>query len=490
MKLPLLTCAIALALSAQAQTPQLVSDIFAGTSSSTPRNLAVANGKLLFSARDTTHGVELRSYNGVNPPALVLDILPGYDQGFYDGGGSLGMAVLNNKYYFGAAIDISLGAELVVYDGINPPSLAADIYPGQMGSLPRGFTSIGTKLYFSANSSQGRELCIYDGVNAPVIVDVNPAGNSDPYGFTELDDKIYFAATTTATGIELFVYDPATGMVSLAAEINPGQGPSLISNIMRHNNKLYFAAYESTYGSELYSFDGTTATRHTDITTGAGSGVQSYLIAIYNGALYFGGTSTAIVGNPPTYQLYKYDLTTNTSSFVSAIQPYDGLVYNNKLYLSAQDGVTGYELWEHDGTSTILTADIEPGAGHGYPRNFCVFNNKLYFSANTTATGWELFSFTDPLSITSASLNGSISLRPNPTSGNATLSLSLKASSELSISITDALGKLIWENAATNYPSGNTDVVLPVAEQSAGMYFYSVKDNSVKTMASGKLQKQ
>lgn len=490
MKLPLLTCAITLAFSAQAQMPQLVHDIFPGTSSSGPKNLAVINGKLLFSARDTTHGVELRSYDGVNPPTVLLDMWPGYSNGFFDGGSGIGMAVMNNKYYFTGVIDISLGGELMVYDGINPPSMVADISPGQPGSLPQKFATIGNKIYFEANGNFGKELYIYDGVNAPVIVDVNPSGSSFPYGFTELNGKIYFAATTTTTGLELFCYDPITNIATVVTDISPGQSPSQISNITKFDNKLYFTAYESNYGTELWSFDGTTATRLTDLTPGAGYGLQGFMLKLYNGALYFGGLTNSVIGVPYPYKLYKYDLTTNTTSFVSEIQPLDAFVYANKLYILGQGGSNGFELWVHDGANTTLTADLNPGGGSSYPRDFCLYNNRLYFSADNGTSGVELFSFTDPLNITNASLNGDITLSPNPTTDNATLLLSLKASSELSITITDALGKLIWEKAIANYPTGNTNVVLPVLEQSAGIYFYNVKDNSGKTMASGKLQKQ
>jgi ELWxxDGT repeat protein len=68
-------------------------------------------------------------------------------------------------------------------------------------------------------------------------------------------------------------------------------------------------------------------------------------------------------------------------------------VFNNKLYFSASDGVSGDELWVSDGTSagTQLVADIEPNQSSSSPAQLIVLNNQLYFVAFNNASGRELW---------------------------------------------------------------------------------------------------
>lgn len=498
MKLPLLTVSLALALSTQAQTPQLVYDLLPGNadSSSYPTQLISFNNKLHFVAYTPIYGSEIWTYDGVNPPA-VLDVFPGPHSGASGGHPDRGTSVMNGKLYFSGTDDSLTGYELMVYDGVSAPSLVADISPGATNSWPRNHVNINGKLFFVATmQGQDHEVFVYDGVNAPVFHNVNPGVypnlSSYPHSYTELNGKVYFGALKVGYGFELFAYDLATNVVNIAQNINPGADNSMPSNIIRFGNKIYFTAGETFYGKELYSYDGWLLTRLTDIAPNGSHGADK-MIGIYNNELYFSGATAN-----SHYQLYKYDTTSNTATLVHTINQSgsagiiggDAIVYAGKLYFTANDGINGRELWVHDGTNTNMVADLYPGSMGSDPIHFCINGGSLYFSANDGTHGQELFSLTDPETVKGVKLNGTITLSPNPTSGNATLLLSLKASCELSITITDALGKLIWEKATTNYPSGNTDVVLPVAEQSAGIYFYTVKDNSGKTMASGKLQKQ
>src|SRR5206468_3860265 len=66
-------------------------------------------------------------------------------------------------------------------------------------------------------------------------------------------------------------------------------------------------------------------------------------------------------------------------------------VFNNTLYFSADDGMSGIELWKSDGTEfgTVQVKDINL-SGDSSPSGFTVFNNDLYFSADGVA-GAELW---------------------------------------------------------------------------------------------------
>lgn len=435
MKRTILLLSTISALSASAQTPVLISDINLGASASNPALTTVFNDKLYFAADDGTNGRELMVWDGTNTPTLVYNLNSGNANGFNPGSYNTKMAVFNGKLYFGAN-NGTAGSELMVYDGVNPPTLVADINPGNSGSNPYWLYVSGNKLLFDATTAaSGFELFVYDGVSAPVLFDLNPGVDmGDPYSFMEYNGKVYFKATNATSGAELFAYNPVNNTAVLAADINAGGGSSLPTALMVHGNKLYFTASTPTHGRELYSYDGTTATRLTDINNGVSNSINSQLVT-YNNQIYFGAAANNLAD-----QLYKYDPQFNTVSLVYNVNPGNSSeisllhVYGDKLYFNAYTQGSGNELWVHDGTTTTMVADINPGTSGSDPRDFVVYDGKLCFAATHASTGTELYSLTDPaLSVKNIKLDGAVVLMPNPTSGDATLQLSLNSAASLGI---------------------------------------------------------
>src|SRR5262249_1727458 len=66
---------------------------------------------------------------------------------------------------------------------------------------------------------------------------------------------------------------------------------------------------------------------------------------------------------------------------------------NGTLFLAADDGVHGIELWKSDGTEegTVLVKDINPGPGHSSPDWLTNVNGTLFFTTFTPETGVELW---------------------------------------------------------------------------------------------------
>jgi ELWxxDGT repeat protein len=80
----------------------------------------------------------------------------------------------------------------------------------------------------------------------------------------------------------------------------------------------------------------------------------------------------------------------NSGMSLSAIP---SVAFNGILYFSADDGVTGTELWRTDGTAagTFLVKDLNPGSDGSFPSGVAVLNGALLFIARTPATGTELW---------------------------------------------------------------------------------------------------
>ncbi|MEX2188315.1 MAG: dockerin type I domain-containing protein [Pirellulales bacterium] len=70
--------------------------------------------------------------------------------------------------------------------------------------------------------------------------------------------------------------------------------------------------------------------------------------------------------------------------------PDELVVRDGLVYFSASDAVHGCELWQYDGESARIAADIAPGPVGSYPRQFGMYNGELYFTAFDIEYGGEL----------------------------------------------------------------------------------------------------
>jgi ELWxxDGT repeat protein len=105
-------------LAANAQI-NLVKDIAPGTDGSFPREIAIVNNKLYFTADDQVHCREMWSHDPVtNTTQLEHDIITGSGNGIGTSGLFTELCELNGKIYFTGNSSVN-GAELWMYDGVN-----------------------------------------------------------------------------------------------------------------------------------------------------------------------------------------------------------------------------------------------------------------------------------------------------------------------------------------------------------------------------------
>jgi len=363
----------------------LVTDIYPGSIGSGPGSLTVFDDVMYFGARTPGTGTELLRFDS-NTVSIVADINPGSES---SSPGDL--TVYNGELYF-TARGASGSRQLYEFDG-NSVSPAPDSSASQN---PQEFFVFDGNIYFRATKFDvyGTELWKYDGNNQTVIDIVPGPGHSGPKHFVEFQGNLYFNAIS-----QLWRYN-GTVATLVDANVNP-EWPVVFEG------QLYFSSYNSVYGRELWRYDGINPSeRITDINPDSNSSNPSGMM-VYNGAIYFNADN-----GEDGCELWRYDgnvaemvANINPTPFVPDIDPvhhsnpHDLTVYKGVLYLSADDGTHGQELWRYGGTQVSMVADIYPGQFWSDPMGLTSFGSTGYFSADDGVVGSELWSLEPCLSV-------------------------------------------------------------------------------------------
>jgi ELWxxDGT repeat protein len=498
-KLLLSFAAMSAMLSAQAQLT-LVQDIHP-TGSADPCAILEMNGKIYFNANDGTNGRELWSLDpGTNVAQMVYNIGPGSANGLniaYSDNNATA-CVLNGKLYFGAN-DGTNGIELWMYDGVNSPTMIADIYAGALSSNPSNFLVYNNKIYFNArNAAVGDELFVYDPTTniAQAISDIETGSTgSYPQKITAYNNKFYFRAITAATGSELFVYDPNTNATTLVHDISAGAPNSDPKDLMVAGNKLYFTAFNNTYGRELYSYTGTgLPVRLTDLNPGIGDGVSTIAGELFNGKIYMSADNGAT-----SVELFSFDITNNTAQLVYDIEPglltsYPGpyVNYANKLYFAASNSANGSELWKYDGvTPPTMVQDLNPGLSSATPLLMTVINNTMYLNAQNSDGNYELFKLYDAaVSVKSIANEMSVSVYPVPAIEAVHIAFTLTDAASIATQVYDITGRMVYATEMMDHKSGANEITIPCSSFAAGAYQYTLTGKDGSVLATGKMIKQ
>ena len=381
----------------------LVKDINVATDTSDPSVPVIMGDYFYFTALDGIHGYDLWKSNGT-PEGTVL--LKDFEPSGIGRAGAL--TVVGNTLFFGN-IDSTHGLELWKSDGTpEGTKIVKDINPGTAWAWPESMTPIGGNLLFTANDgTNGSALWKSDGTpeGTKIVKDINP-GTSISYSGsnpTVLGSNLYFSADDGVHGLELWKSDGTPEGTKIVKDIKPGIAPSY-AYAVAVGNTLFISADDGVHGFELWKSDGTLegTTLVKDIKVGPEDTYLDRQTAVGN-VLFF-TTDDGIHGN----ELWKSDGTPEGTKIVKDINPIDDGFYpdsltamGNTLFFSGNDGVHGKELWKSDGTEngTVLVKDIHPGVissppdedGLGYLNFLTSIGNHLYLMANDGVHGNEIW---------------------------------------------------------------------------------------------------
>src|SRR5262249_28805753 len=235
--------------------------------------------------------------------------------------------------------------------------------PGSGSSYPEYLTDFNGTLFFVANDgANGKELWKSDGTEAGTVLvkDIRPGrGGSYPFNLTVIGSTLFFTANDGVNGAELWKSDGTAEGTVLVKDIRPGRGGSYPRDHTVVNGTLFFTADDGTTGRELWKSDGMAA---------------------------------------GTLLVKDIRLGTSPYGFRSSSYPSNLTAVGGALFFTANDGISGRELWKSDGTAagTVLVKDIRPGSssfGYPYgsnPQHLTAVDDQLFFEANDSGPGQEL----------------------------------------------------------------------------------------------------
>jgi ELWxxDGT repeat protein len=259
-------------------------------------------------------------------------------------------------------------------------------------------TNVNGTLFFAATDGvHGRELWKSDGTEAgtALVRDIHPSGNGLGYFGVDvveaIGDHLYFSADDGVSGFELWRTDGTEAGTVRLRDVRPGDASSNPSWLASVNGRLYFVAN----GNELWTSNGEpqgTVLVRSGL-PGFDRGAPQQLAGV-DGSLYFstanqyGGTHLwKLPPNSSTPEIVKTFATDNR-----VFPPYELTNVQGVLYLVADDGASGVEIWKSDGTEagTVVMTDVNsPHVGvlltslHGV-------GSALYFSVGYSNQLWKL----------------------------------------------------------------------------------------------------
>ena len=280
-----------------------------------------------------------------------------------------------------------------------------DIRAGPFGSKPADMALFRTpddefRLYFSADDGKSGREPYKDGRR---LKNINPgSASSGPSEFTTIGNRVFFSANNGTNGRELWITDGTGVGTKLVKDIRVGAKGSGPRQLTAVGKTLFFTADNGRHGRELWKSDGTAAGTKMvkDIVAGS-TGSLPYELTAYRGRVYFGMNLT-VDGGMPWRQLYVSD---GTAAGTKGFGRVDALFGDGTPFPSELTRSGGYlyyvqsewVLWRTDGTSAgtkkMGILDSASGLANIGGTLYFAATDGLYRSSGTAATTVRVKSF-------------------------------------------------------------------------------------------------
>lgn len=255
----------------------------------------------------------------------------------------------------------------------------------------------------------GFELLRLDADNQlAMVIDLRPGATSSAIeDMVALPDRLLFVANDGIFGLELWATTgTAQGTVRLT-DVNPGAGSSEVRNLTRVGNRVYFTATSPTHGTEWFVTDGTPAgtTRITDLFAGSGSGTNgsTVQVASIGDTLFFTGTSSTETGcrlfrtqGTQATTRCAYDRTLESLGPIRDLAATAGGALVFPATRTASNDGEELRVLANGQLVDVPGLDVRQGQVGSAPSDLFVSGDDVYFRANDGATGFELWQLTVP----------------------------------------------------------------------------------------------
>jgi len=385
-------CALAGATAAQAETAVRITDLRPGGGSGVPGlDAAVFADKLYFAATADGGFLDLWSYDGALSPVKVPgsdEIQPTYLTTW-----------LGALYFLGGP---SSDRELWKYDGVQPPAEVLDLLDPGSGS-PDLLTAFGSELCFRAITSAdvGDELVCWDEATAPDVYDLRTGALSAlPDALTVLGDRLYFGANVDGLGREPWSHESFLAP-ELVGDLRLGSSSSNPDSFVQNGALLYLRASDSGGNGRLWVDDGIAAPAMVSTTFDVQGGVASWAGKLLVDGFEEAATVADAVAGEALDQLHVL----RAGGLAPAPWPggriFDAgsfLAHRNALYFSATQSLANEtDLFRYCGGGIVdRVTDQFADATASIQGVLVQFQGRIYFSADDGVNGRELWAL-DPL---------------------------------------------------------------------------------------------
>jgi PKD repeat protein len=324
---------------------------------------------------------------------------------------------------------------------VQTDAFTASVFPTPTVTItavgPTSFCT-GSSVVLNSSATSGNLWSNDDTSNS---ITVSESGN---YSLTYTDEN---GCTAQSNSIEINVSDAPAPTIATNGATTFCEGESVVLN----------ASTSETYQWSLNGVAVQNATSQTWTATAGGA----YSVTVTNTDQCDGvGTSSLVfvVVNPTPTAGFDFDFT------------YNGYTYE---FNNNSTGATSYAWNFGDGsTSTEANPSHTFGTGGTHVVTLTAINGQCEDVIEITLTG---------VAVEENEIAENLSLYPNPTTGNAVVSMALNGSNDVSVNVFELTGKMVYTTYRPN-SYGTQTIELPASELSAGVYLVQVQVGTTSQM--------